>query len=103
MVREGSHELVCMWCMQLRVASIMHYPPPPPPLPLVQGVIILSGLQGGFRVGFDHTAPLAPAKRNMPSAAEHPEVLEEYIQGEVRQGRMIGPRLFSHYRLLDGL
>ena len=52
---------------------------------------ILSGLQGGFRVGFDHTSPLAPAKKNMPSAAEHPEVLEEYIRGEVRQGRMIGP------------
>ena len=48
------------------------------------------GLQGGFRVGFNHTSPLAPAKKNMPSAAEHPEVLEEYIQGEVRQGRMIG-------------
>ena len=52
---------------------------------------ILSGLQGGFRVGFNHTSPLAPAKKNMPSAAEHPEVLEEYIQGEVQQGRMIGP------------
>ena len=28
-VREGSQELVCRWCMQFRVASIMHPSPCP--------------------------------------------------------------------------
>ena len=52
---------------------------------------ILEGIQNGFRIGFDHTSPLCRVKRNMLSASVHPEVVREYIQGEVGKGRMIGP------------
>ena len=52
---------------------------------------VILGLQDGFRIGFDHASPLKAAKRNIPSAAEHPSVVDAYIQDEVRQGRMFGP------------
>ena len=42
---------------------------------------ILAGIKKGFRIGFDHASPLRRAKRNMPSATEHPEVVGAYIQG----------------------
>ena len=52
---------------------------------------ILSGLQHGFRVGFDYTCPLHPARQNMQSAKHHPTVIDEYVQGEQVQGRILGP------------
>ena len=52
---------------------------------------ILDGLRQGFRIGVDYTYPLSSAKCNMPSATQHPEVVEHYIQGEREKGRMIGP------------
>ena len=52
---------------------------------------VLDGLRNGFRIGFDHTAPLRSARRNMPSAAEHPEVIDNYVNGERADGRILGP------------
>ena len=52
---------------------------------------ILDGIEHGFRVGFDHSYPLVPASRNMPSASSHAEVIDAYIAGEVAEGRMLGP------------
>ena len=52
---------------------------------------VIGGLRSGFRVGFDHTHPLSPARRNMPSARAHAEVIDAYVQGEVTDGRVIGP------------
>ena len=48
---------------------------------------ILDGIEHGFRVGFDHSYPLVPASRNMPSASSHAEVIDAYIAGEVAEGR----------------
>ena len=52
---------------------------------------IISGLTLGFRVGFSRSHQLRPAFRNMPSADEHPEVVEDYISKERKAGRLIGP------------
>jgi hypothetical protein len=52
---------------------------------------ILTGLEQGFRIGFDYRSQLSPAKRNMPSATEHPEVVERYPGEERSVGRILGP------------
>ena len=52
---------------------------------------IISGLVQGFRVGFNRTHCLRPARRNMPSADAHPSVVEDYIDKEKKAGRIIGP------------
>ncbi len=51
---------------------------------------ILRGIWQGFRIGFDRRQQLVPARRNSPSAWEHPEVVEQYNIREITAGRMIG-------------
>lgn len=53
---------------------------------------VLSGIQHGFRIGFDTSAvTLKCASSNMRSAAEHPSVIDSYLQTEVSLGRVAGP------------
>ena len=52
---------------------------------------ICEGLQSGFRIGFRYDSPLRSATSNMLSAADHPEVVTNYLQKEVSLGRMLGP------------
>ena len=52
---------------------------------------ILTGLEQGFRVGFDYRSRLSTAKHNMPSGTEHPEVVECYLGEERSAGRIPGP------------
>lgn len=54
---------------------------------------VLHGLEQGFRLGFDHSRKLKPAKRNKPSAQQHARVIDEYLANEVRLGRVAGPFL----------
>ena len=52
----------------------------------------LRGVSEGFRIGF--SAPLLtlrPARRNIPSALDHPEVVDRYLQNEVALRRVAGP------------
>ena len=51
----------------------------------------MSGIREGFRIGFDHRAPLRSATRNMFSAQKHPEVVRAYLDAECSRGRMLGP------------
>ena len=52
----------------------------------------LQGLATGFKVGFAyHHASLKPAKKNLRSAMEHPDVVQEYLKNEIREKRVIGP------------
>ena len=52
----------------------------------------LQGLATGFKVGFAyHHASLKPAKKNLRSAMEHPDVVQEYLENEIREKRVIGP------------
>ena len=44
---------------------------------------ILQGLEQGFRVGFEYTSNLIPSKRNMLSAAQHREVVSDYLGEEL--------------------
>ena len=57
---------------------------------------ITEGLRLGFRIGFQRHSPLKPATCNMPSATEHPEVVQRYIEDELRKGRFLGPFHNSH-------
>ena len=52
---------------------------------------ILRGIREGFRVGFDRRSPLKSAARNLQSAQEHPEVIQQYLEKECSLGRMLGP------------
>ena len=52
---------------------------------------VLEGLRFGFKLGFSPSQSLKPAKRNKPSADEHPSVIHEYLATEVSLGRVAGP------------
>ena len=52
---------------------------------------ILSGIENGFRVGFNRDQPLHSACKNCPSADAHPEVITEYISEEAAAGCFLGP------------
>ena len=53
---------------------------------------IVGGLRDGFRVGFNRAShACVSAKHNMLSAAQHPEVIDAYLEEEHTCGRIIGP------------
>ena len=52
---------------------------------------ILQGLEFGFHIGVQEGAQLQPSRRNMQSAREHPEIIEEYLHRETSGGRILGP------------
>ena len=52
---------------------------------------ILSGIEGGFRIGYCRRQLLVPASHNLPSARDHAEVVEQYLTDEISAGRIIGP------------
>ena len=52
---------------------------------------IVRGLREGFHIGFNRQAPLKSASSNLPSAREHPDIITDYLEEELRQGRMLGP------------
>ena len=61
---------------------------------------ILHGLHNRFRIGFQHTAPLRSATSNMPSAREHPDVMQHYIGDELTKGCLLGPYAAGHIQSL---
>ena len=53
---------------------------------------VTSGIRDGFRIGFDPSlVSLKSASSNMRSSAEHPSVIDSYLQAEVSSGRVAGP------------
>ena len=53
---------------------------------------LVAGLQSGFRLGCCFSAlQLKPERRNIPSAYEHPEVVDAYLMAEVQKGRILSP------------
>lgn len=53
---------------------------------------LLRGLREGFWVGYIAAwGQLRPAKRNIPLAYEHPEVVDRYLVNECTPGRVLGP------------
>ena len=52
----------------------------------------LMGITHGFRIGCGIAAPaLKSAKKNLQSAYEDPEVIDEYLHKEVDEARVVGP------------
>ena len=51
---------------------------------------VTEGLQHGLRISFDHSTSLRSACHNMPSTAEHPEVVGRYVADEAASGRILG-------------
>ena len=49
----------------------------------------ISGLLHGFRVGYSSQKSLKSAKRNLPCALEHPEVVDQYLAEELAQHRIV--------------
>ena len=52
---------------------------------------ILRGIKEGFRIGFEWSSDLTSTRRNIPSAYEHPEVVEDYLRAELAVGNFLGP------------
>ena len=49
------------------------------------------GLTEGFRIGFDRSVLLKPSKGNQQSVNDDPEVVTEYLNAEIKAGRLNGP------------
>ena len=48
---------------------------------------LLEGIQAGFHTGFNYvTHSCAPARGNMLSTLDHPEVFAEYLEKELMEG-----------------
>jgi len=58
---------------------------------------ILDGLCLGFRVGFQCPSPLKSASANMPSAREHPGIVEQYLADKLAKGWLFGPVMTDLY------
>ena len=52
---------------------------------------VVEGLRSGFRLGFHGQHRLKPAKRNKPSAFQHPQIIDDYLANEVSLLRVAGP------------
>ena len=52
---------------------------------------ILRGIENGFNIGVNPAVPLRPATRNMLSASQHPDVIDDYLQAELQEHRIRGP------------
>ena len=52
---------------------------------------VIEGLRHGFKLGFQASHRLRPAKKNKPSAFQHQQVVDEYLANEVALGRVAGP------------
>ena len=52
---------------------------------------LLKGIKEGFWIGFDRGVKLASARKNMLSAVEHPEVVNQYLLKERKRGVLLGP------------
>ena len=54
---------------------------------------ILDGIAHGFQIGYAYTASVTcnSATSNHPSANEHPDVISDGLQQEVKKGQLVGP------------
>lgn len=53
---------------------------------------LLKGLEQGFRIGFRHrSCSCKRATSNMKSAQEHPDIIDDYLDNQVKLGRVVGP------------
>ena len=58
--------------------------------PLPDKEWFLDGLKNGFDIEC-FPRSLCPAKRNMPSSYDHPEIIDNYLKEEIEYGCIAGP------------
>ena len=51
---------------------------------------LLEGTQSGFRIGVSRNTPLSSTRKNILSALEHPQVMENNLQKELERGVLLG-------------
>ena len=50
---------------------------------------VLEGIQKGFRIGFDYAQhSVTPCRNNMLSTLDHPQVVTDYLEQELGEGRI---------------
>ena len=55
---------------------------------------VLQDIDHGFSIGFHETVVMLwPAKRNIPAAYDHSQVVDKYLHAECEMGRVLGPFL----------
>ncbi|KAK3702245.1 hypothetical protein QZH41_016773 [Actinostola sp. cb2023] len=52
---------------------------------------VLLGILHGFKIGFDVPTTLKHSKKNKPSAYQHADIIDAYLNNEVQLGRVAGP------------
>ena len=52
---------------------------------------LVQGIQQGFRIGLQEHPQCRPRLTNTPSARDHSEVVDQFVQAQVSQGYMAGP------------
>ena len=52
---------------------------------------ILAGIKEAFRISYKSRNKLRSANHNMHSALEHPQVVQTYLDAEVRARQVLGP------------
>ena len=58
---------------------------------------LLSGINQGFRIGFDNNTRLESAHANMLSAEQNPKVVTEYLHKEQQARRIVGPLPMTNF------
>ena len=59
---------------------------------------LIRGMTWGFRIGVDrHIQRCKPCRKNMMSANQYPQVVEEYLASELKAGRVVGPLDLQKY------
>lgn len=57
----------------------------------VLATYVLNGIYNGFHIGFDRSKRCKPSRSNMKSALDNAGVVGQYLEEEVRLGRIVGP------------
>ena len=71
-----------LWIDQWRLALATH-----PDRSFVD--YVLEGMQAGFRISINYAMhSCAPARGNMLSTLDHPEVVADYLENELKEGRV---------------
>ena len=52
---------------------------------------IVEGIRHGFRVGYNFNSTCHHVQGNMKSAGKNPQVIQDYLDTELKEGRIIGP------------
>ena len=58
---------------------------------------LIDGMERGFRIGYDYSrGGGGRAGKNMRSALEHPQPVDQYVLGEIAAGRIVRLRDVDH-------